>query len=62
MIIKKKKTFEPLTITLETETEYLAFVEIIDEAGGVLTDERKFMNSNAGDLAIELSNYFSNNG
>lgn len=62
MKIEEEKTFKPLTITLETEAEYLAFIQIVDEADGVLTDERKFMNGNAGDLAIELSNYFSNNG
>ena len=61
MKIKQEKVFKPLTITIETRDEYEAFVAIVDEAEEVNHDDKKHMGIDAINLAIELSNYFSNN-
>ena len=61
MLIKQKKAFQPLTITLETEKEYKAFVRIIDEADAVTTSDKVFMDKDAISLALDLAAYFSEN-
>ena len=59
MIIKQEKVFKPITITLETQQEYNAFVEIIDEAENVKPERRAYMGSDAVHLAVDMSNRFS---
>lgn len=61
MIIKQEESFKPVTITLETKEEYQALVAIVDEASGADHDDREYMGEEAGKVAIELSDFFSNN-
>jgi hypothetical protein len=62
MIIKQEKVFKPVTITLETESEYIAFVQIVDEAERFQCSDREFMGEDADKLIVELSNHFSEGG
>lgn len=59
MITKQQKIFKPVTITLETQQEYNAFVEIIDEAENVKPERRDYMGPDAVHLALDMSCYFS---
>lgn len=61
MIIKQEKIFKPITITLETQQEYNAFVDIIDEAENVKPERRAYMGPDAVHLVLDMSNHFSNN-
>ena len=60
MKINQEKEFKPLTITLETKKEYIAFMQIVDEANNVKMQNIVHMTSDAWDLVHELSDYFTN--
>lgn len=60
MKIQHEKVFKPLTITIETQDEYNAFVEIIDEAEDKPESRKAYMGHEAIDLALKLSDYFTN--
>jgi len=60
MKINQEKEFKPITITLETQEDYVAFEQIIDEANRIAAMDKEFMGKNAINMAIRLSDYFSN--
>ena len=62
MKFEQEEAYKPLTITLESKEEYDAFVAIVDEAEEIDHDKKEHMGINAINLAVKLSNYFSNNG
>ncbi|MDA3807698.1 MAG: hypothetical protein PF440_07280 [Thiomicrorhabdus sp.] len=61
MKITQKQTFEPITITLETKEEALAFINIIDTAEQNRTSiPSQDYSKDEIDLAIRISNAFTN--
>ena len=60
MKINQEKEFKPLTITIENKEEYIALVQIIDEANNIPTEARQYMETNAAELGIFMSDYFTN--
>ena len=54
MKIEQQKTFKPITITLETETDAQAFWEIVQQ----FPNDNE--NKDARNLATRISNWFSN--
>ncbi len=60
MEIKQKKTFEPVTITLETKAEYNAFFRLIDRAATVVVNSDP-IDDIAHKLSVDLSNWATNN-
>lgn len=61
MKIEQEKEFKPLTITIESKGEYIAFVQIVDEVSRIDTVDREFMEYDADMMAVKLSNWFSGN-
>ncbi len=59
MEIKQEEIYRPVTITLETKAEYLAFIQIVSEADNVPTCEKEYMGEDAKKLAIKMSNHFT---
>lgn len=59
MKINQEKEFKPLTVTIESKGEYIAFVQIVDEVNRISTKDKEFMEHDAERMAIKLSNYFS---
>ena len=59
MEIKQKKEFQPVTLTLETEEEYISFFQIIEEANDKMT--KLYMDSLSKQIAKELSDFATNN-
>jgi len=60
MKIKQEKVFKPLTITIETKEEYVALVQIVDEAMEACSKGTVYMDSSGRELARALSEYFTN--
>ena len=60
MKIEQDKIFKPVIITLETKDDYDNFISIIDEA----TDKniKTYMSPEAESMAIEISDFATNNG
>lgn len=61
MKIEQEKGFKPLTITIGSEEEYIAFVQIIDEANNVPAKDRAHMEKKASGMGITMADWFSNN-
>jgi len=59
MIIQQDKEYKPVTITLETKSEYNAFFRIIDSVE--LNDKPDHTSHKAINMARELSNFATNN-
>lgn len=59
MEIKQEEIYTPVTITLETKSEYIAFIQIVDEADSVPKSDREYMGEDANKLAVEMSDYFT---
>lgn len=60
MKIKQEKVFKPLTITIENKDEYVALMQIVDEAVNVHSADAVYMEKDSYELANKLSDYFSN--
>ena len=59
MKIKQKKEYKPVTITLESEEEYIAFFQIIEEAQNKNT--KVFMDTLSKNMARKLSDFATHN-
>jgi hypothetical protein len=61
MKISQEKEFKPLSIIIESEKEYIAFQQIIDEVSRIDPGDCEFMEYDSTIMAVRISNWLSGN-